>query len=51
MSTSTQTMPEPGVITFLPIARAIYQMVLIVSVVHEVEEATYALVIIILVAI
>ena len=48
MSTGIQTTPEPGVITFLTTARA---MVLIVSVVHEVEEATYALVIIILVAI
>ena len=46
MGLSTQTTPEPGVITFLTIARTIHQMVLIVSVVHGVEEATYALIII-----
>ena len=47
MSTSTQTTPEPGVITFLTMARATHQMVLIVSVVYEVEETTYALIILV----
>ena len=51
MGISTQTTPEPGVIMFPTTARATHQMVLIVFVVHEVEEATYALVIIILVAV